>query len=200
MTTRRDAVENRAALLAAARVLLNRDPDSSLEAIAAEAGLSRRAVYGHFATRDELMREVTALGAGRITDALAATSDPDPVVELALIAARLWTEVESIQVMAVFAVRGSLRTSIAHALAPLRAKVLAAVTRAQAAGSIRTDIEAPRLARLMEDSLLSVFDESTRSDLGRAEGHRLVMLSVLGTLGLGWREATDLIDSTKALA
>ena len=65
-TTRRDAVKNRAALLAAARVALNRDPESSLETIAAEAGLSRRAVYGHFPTRDDLLREVTAHGAARI--------------------------------------------------------------------------------------------------------------------------------------
>src|SRR4051812_44793867 len=157
-TPRRDAVENRAALLAAARVVLNRDPDASLEAIAAEAGLSRRAVYGHFPTRDDLLREVAALGAARISAALASTADPDPVVELALIAARLWSEVESIQVMAVFAVRGALRSSIAEALAPLRTMVLLAVDRGQGQGGIRTDVEPRRLARLVEDSLLSVFD------------------------------------------
>lgn len=198
-TPRRDAVENRAALLAAARVMLNRDPDASLEAIAAEAGLSRRAVYGHFPTRDDLLREVASLGAVRISAALATTADDDPVVELALIAARLWSEVESIQVMAVFAVRGSLRTSIAEALAPLRAMVLFAVDRGQAQGVIRTDIEPRRLARLVEDSLLSVFDEATRSALPAAEGHRLVMLSVLGTLGLDWKSAGALIDATDAL-
>ena len=199
MSTRRDAVENRAALLTAARAVLNRDPDASLEAIAAEAGLSRRSVYGHFPTRDDLLREVTALGAARITAALVGTADDDPVVELALIAARLWSEVDSIQVMAVFAVRGSLRGNIAEALAPLRAMVLFAVDRGQAAGGIRTDIDARRLARLVEDSLLSVFDESTRSTLTPAEGRRLVMLSVLSTLGLDWRSAGQLIDTTKAL-
>jgi len=199
MSTRRDAVENRAALLTAARAVLNRDPDASLEAIAAEAGLSRRSVYGHFPTRDDLLREVTALGAARITAALVGTADDDPVVELALIAARLWSEVDSIQVMAVFAVRGSLRGNIAEALAPLRAMVLFAVDRGQAAGSIRTDIDSRRLARLVEDSLLSVFDEATRSTLSTADGHRLVMLSVLGTLGLDWRSAGQLIDSTRAL-
>ena len=199
MSTRRDAVENRAALLTAARAVLNRDPDASLEAIAAEAGLSRRSVYGHFPTRDDLLREVTALGAARITAALVGTADDAPVVARALIAARLWSEVDSIQVMAVFAVRGSLRGNIAEALAPLRAMVLFAVDRGQAAGSIRTDIDSRRLARLVEDSLLSVFEESTRSTLSTADGHRLVMLSVLSTLGLDWRSAGQLIDSTKAL-
>ena len=199
MPTRRDAVENRAALIDAARLLLNRNPDATLESIAAEAGLSRRAVYGHFPTRDDLLREITALGASRITAALAGTADDDAVVELALIAARLWREVESIQVMAVFAVRGPLGATIAEALAPLRAMVLFAVDRGQTAGSIRTDIDARRLARLVEDSLLSVFDESTRSELPHEDGHRRVMLSVLGTLGLDWRAAGELIDSTEAL-
>ena len=199
MSTRRDAVENRAALIAAARTALNRDPDASLETIATEAGLSRRSVYGHFPTRDDLLREVTALGAARITAALVGTADDDPVIELALIAARLWSEVESIQVMAVFALRGTLRSTTAESLAPLRAMVLFAVDRGQAAGSIRTDIDARRLARLVEDSLLSVFDESTRSTLTPAEGRRLVMLSVLSTLGLDWRSAGQLIDTTKAL-
>ena len=198
-TLRRDAVENRAALLDAARVCLNQDPEASLEVIAAEAGLSRRAVYGHFPTRDDLMREVTAHGAARIASAVAGTAHPVALIELALIAGRLWSEVDSIQVMAVFAVRGSLKSSIADGLAPLRAMVRVSVERGQADGTIRTDIAADRLARLVEDSLLSVFDESTRSDLPHADGHRLTMLSVLGTLGLSWREASALIDSTKEL-
>ncbi len=199
ITQRRDAVQNRAALIDAARVLLNRDPESSLEAIAAAAGLSRRSVYGHFANRDELLREITALGASRLAAALEDTHDDDHVIELALIAARLWREVDSIQVMAVIAVRGPLATNIAEHLRPLRDKVLRAVERGQRDGGVRTDVAAARLARLVEDALLSVFDESTREPLSHAEGHRLVMLSVLGVLGLDWREAGALIDSVSVL-
>jgi len=200
ITQRRDAVQNRAALIDAARVLLNRDPESSLEAIAAAAGLSRRSVYGHFANRDELLREITALGASRLAAALEDTHDDDPVIESALIAARLWREVDSIQVMAVIAVRGPLAANIAEHLRPLRDKVLRAIERGQRDGGVRTDIDAARLARLVEDALLSVFDESTREPLSHAEGHRLVMLSVLGVLGLDWREAGALIDSVSVLA
>jgi hypothetical protein len=64
---------------------------------------------------------------------------------------------------------------------------------------VRTDLDAERLARLVEDSLLAVFDESTRSELDSAAGHRLVMLNVLGTVGLSWRDANELIDQTDAL-
>ena len=101
---RRDALENRAALLAAARVALNRDPDATLDAIATEAGLSRRSVYGHFATRDELVRELVAAGAARVAGALTGVGHPDPLVRLALVAARMWAEVADIRVMALFAV------------------------------------------------------------------------------------------------
>jgi AcrR family transcriptional regulator len=38
---RRDATENREAILAAAKTVLNRDPKAPLEAIAIEAGLTR---------------------------------------------------------------------------------------------------------------------------------------------------------------
>ena len=58
---RSDAAKNRAALLDAARSELNRDPDASLDTIAAAAGLSRRAVYGHFPSRDALIAELAQL-------------------------------------------------------------------------------------------------------------------------------------------
>jgi AcrR family transcriptional regulator len=193
-------VQNRAALIDAARIVLNRDPEASLEAIAAEAGLSRRAVYGHFANREQLLREITALGSSRLAAALEGTTDPDPVIALALIAARLWKEVDSIQVMAVFAVRGSLASNIAENLAPLRAMVLANVEKGQASGGIRDDVDAPRLARFVEDAILAVFDESTRSELGAETGHRLIMLGVLSVLGLDWREANALVDSVLVLS
>jgi AcrR family transcriptional regulator len=192
---RRDAADNRAALLAAARIVFARDPDSSLDAVAAEAGLSRRSVYGHFANRDELQRELVSQGAVRITAALAPVAHPDPLVRLALIGAGLWREVASLRVMALFAVRGAHRQHTIASLAPLRARVLDSVREAAGNGEARTDIPVERLARLVEDAALAVLEESTRSDLSAAEGHRLVMLNVLGTLGLGWRDAATLIDS-----
>lgn len=45
---RRDAAENRAGILAAASQTLAADPHASVDQIARAAGLSRRALYGHF--------------------------------------------------------------------------------------------------------------------------------------------------------
>jgi len=197
--TRRDATENRAALLAAARVALNRDPDASLEAIAAEAGLSRRSVYGHFANRDEMLRELITTGAGRVGDALRSIEHPDPVVRLALVASSFWHEVAHIRLMTVFAVRGPLKQHTDEALRPMRDAVLATLEAGRAAETVRSDIPVTRLARLAEDGLIAVLDESNRTPLDTAEGHRIAILSMLSTIGFGWRKANEFIDAHSEL-
>ena len=199
-TLRRDAAENREAILAAAKALLRRDPDASLETIAQSAGLSRRAVYGHFANRDELVSEILTAGAERITAALVATAHDDPRIWLALIAARLWDEVEDVRVMAQLAVRGPFRDRVGAALAPLRSALRENVGCGIREGMLRRDMPADTLARLLEDSVISVLDEATRRELSSADGHRLVMLAALSTAGLSWRESAVLIDATPALA
>ena len=192
---RRDAVENREALLAAARVELNLDPDASLESIAARAGLSRRSVYGHFATRDELLRELISVGAARVAASVATVDHADPLVRLALIASRLWREVADIRVMAVFAVRGPLRSVTAQALAPVRDRVATAIAEGAASGSVRSDIPAARLARLVEDAALAGLSEASTGAVPAREAHRLVMLLVLATVGLSAAESAALIDT-----
>jgi AcrR family transcriptional regulator len=196
---RRDALENRAALLAAARVVLNRDPDATLDAIATEAGLSRRSVYGHFATRDELVRELVTAGAARVAGELAGVGHPDPLVRLALVAARMWAEVENVRVMALFAVRGPHQELIAHELEPVRAHLRAAVAEGAASGRIRDDIPAATLARLIEAAAIAVLDEATRTPVDAGAGRRWVMLSVLSTAGLSAIDAGALVDRTPEL-
>ncbi|WP_234698527.1 TetR/AcrR family transcriptional regulator [Lacisediminihabitans changchengi] len=196
---RRDAAENREALLAAARVVLNRDPSSSLETIAAEAGLSRRSVYGHFATRDDLLRELVTVGARRVATALSTISHPDPLTRLALIASHLWREVESVRMMAVLAVRGPLAKNTASLLSPIRVSVREAIHDGQADGSMRTDLDPALLARLVEDTALLVLEESAEHPLAARDGHRLTMLMVLGCVGLGWTAAGTFIDDTPEL-
>jgi len=192
---RRDAAENRLALLDAARIELNLDADASLEAIATRAGLSRRSVYGHFATRDELLRELITLGATRVAGAVGTVDHADPVVRLALLASRLWHEVENVRVMAVFAVRGPLKSVTAQALAPVRERVATAIAEGAAAGSVRRDIPADRLARLVEDAALSALAEASTDAMPGAAAHRLVMLLVLATVGLSAEQAATLIDT-----
>jgi AcrR family transcriptional regulator len=190
---RKDAAENREAILRAAALLLNDDPDASLEAIAVAAGLSRRALYGHFATRDDLLRELVVRGAARITAALPPIAEGDSRLQLAAIGARLWDEVEHVRVMARVAVRGPLAPVVADALEPLRRTLREVIERGIRAGELRQDVDAPTLARLVEGGALAVLDEAIRRPLSRERARELVVLGALGTCGLGWREAGELL-------
>jgi AcrR family transcriptional regulator len=197
---RRDATANREALLGAAAAALNEDIDASLESIAARAGLSRRAVYGHFATRDELLVEVFTRGARRLAALLDPVSHPDPLVEIALFGATLWAEVEHVRVSAALAVRGPHRAMVGTALDPARERLRETVQRGMETGRIRTDLDRETVTRLIENAAVSVLDEATRARLTPEAGHRLVMLAGLSAAGLGWREADELIASTPELA
>jgi len=191
-SARRDATENRAALIAAARQELQRDPDASIECIAAAAGLSRRAVYGHFPTRDDLVGEVVTGGAERILAAMpvaADLADLAPASRLATIAAALWAEVSAVRTMAQIAVRGPHAARIAAVFAPLRAEVRQACALGIGSGTFRADVDADTLARLVEGACLTVLDEATRAETSQEDGHRMVVLSALGAAGLGWRDA-----------
>lgn len=196
---RRDAAANREALVAAAVLLLNRDPAVSLDAIAAEAGLSRRSVYGHFATRDDLVREVSLRGAARVAEVAAPVEVDDAAVQLAALGAALWAQVEHVRVMARLTVRGPSAHAVGDALAPLRRTALDIVRRGVEDGRMRGDVPPARLARLVEGAVLSVLDEATESELSRAEGHHLVLVAVLSIVGLGWREVDELVRSRPEL-
>ena len=195
---RRDATENRSALLEAARVVLNRDPEAGLDAIAAEAGLTRRAVYGHFANRDALLLELVEQGTSRVAAALVAVDHPQPLVRLALIASRMWQEVDAVRVMTLFAVRGPFQAQVADRLRPVR-RQLSDTVREGARHGVRRDIPAETLARLIESAAISVLDEAGRTRMSAAAGRRLAMLAVLAIAGLDADAANRLIDGTPEL-
>lgn len=199
---RRDAAENREALILAAATMLDRDPNASLETIATEAGLSRRAMYGHFSSRDDLLRELALHGAARINAALlpadgtAPDAEPsDPALRLAAVGARLWSEVDHVRTMALTTVRGPQAHLVGDALQPLRRHVRGIVEAGIADGSFRDDIDARTLAHLIESAAISVLDESTRRSLPSDEGRRLVVLSVLSMAGFSAVEGGRILSS-----
>jgi len=197
---RKDAEANRDAILDAAAVLLMQDRNTPLDPIARQAGLTRRTVYGHFAGRDELIDAVLIRAAARLTAELDPISHPDPRVELALHASRLWAESEDVRLLSRLAGNGRHRDQVARMLEPVRLRLRATIDRGIASGVIRGDVEADSLARLIEATALSVLSESGRTFLPPARGHVLVISCVLGIAGLGWREVDELIERTPVLA
>jgi AcrR family transcriptional regulator len=83
-TPRADALANRRAILEAARDVLTEDAATgSIEQIARRAGVARRTVYGHFPTREDLVRALASTLAAEVTEQLAAVpSSDDPLVAL----------------------------------------------------------------------------------------------------------------------
>ncbi|MGA1836882.1 TetR/AcrR family transcriptional regulator [Herbiconiux sp. 11R-BC] len=199
-TPRKDALENREAILEAAAVVFRRDAEASLDAVAAEAGLSRRSIYGHFASRDELLAELLTRGGARISAALGGVQHDDPRIHLALIGAALWTEVQQVRVLAQFAVHGPLEKTVAEALAPVRASVRLATRGGVEGGWFRADVPLETLARLIEDAAIAVLDEAVRADLSEGEGRRLVMSVGLSVAGLSWRDADAVLAAHPQLS
>jgi len=192
---RRDALLNRLSILQAAVSVLCVDPDAGMDAIAARAGLTRRAVYGHFPTRDHLIEEILATGAARIAASLLPLDDTDPRAAVATIGSRLWGEVSHVRATAVLAVRGPYSARIIEVLRPLREVLERVVTAGVASGAFRQDVPAPILARLIEGAALNVLDEATRLGLTSEEGDRLVVISTLSCAGLGWKDAARYVDA-----
>jgi AcrR family transcriptional regulator len=188
---RRDSLENRAGILAAALVALAHDPRASVDAIARQAGLSRRALYGHFDDRDALVRELVTLGAQRFNAIAETVDDTDARVALARLAAALWTEASHVQVLAAIALDEAHLEETATALAPLRRTVVRIVRDGQDAEVLRTDVAAPTLARLVEETARTVI---TRMDASSPAARDLAVRAVLSIAGLSWREAAALLE------
>ena len=151
LNVRRDAVANRDALLRAAQTVLASDPHASLDTIARAAGLSRRALYGHFPDRDSLLRAVIAVGAQRFNRIADLTGDPDPRIALAHLAVRLWQEASIVRASANIALDDAHVADTVRALSPLRRRVRQLTREGVELGAFRRDIAPPLLAVLVED-------------------------------------------------
>ncbi|MFK3678020.1 TetR/AcrR family transcriptional regulator [Microbacterium sp. NPDC090218] len=189
---RRDALANREALLRAAQSVLATNPTASLDAIAQAAGLTRRAVYGHFADRDSLLREVIAVGAQRFNTIAETTDDPDPRVTLARMATRLWREASAVRASANIALDDAHLADTVLALAPLRRRIRDLTAAGVGSGAFRGDMPAELLAFLIEETARATLRELR---LTTADADSTVVRVVLSIAGLSWAEQAELIEA-----
>lgn len=187
---RKDAAANREGILRAAATTLAVDPGASIDQIARAAGLTRRALYGHFDDRQALLGELIAAGAQRFNAIAASIDEPEPPVALARLTAALWTAAAHVQVAAALALDEARVEQTAAALAPLRRTLVAIVRTGQEDGSLRTDVAAPTLARLIEETARGIV---TRVDASSPAATSLAVRAVLSIAGLSWREGDALL-------
>lgn len=195
-------VDEREAIADAARALLARDPEVSLDAIASEAGVSRRTLRAHYASRAALLDDLAERGTRRVqraVDAVLELAEPDPVLRIAALVAAAWDEVEHVRVVASLTAETS-RRGVVDGLAPVVQRVTAAIEEGVRLGRVRDDVPAESLARLLVAGVLDVLAESVRTGLDRVAGRRVVIHLALSTLGLGWREAAELVAARPELS
>lgn len=189
---RKDAAANRAGILRAAAATLAIDPTASIDQIARAAGLSRRALYGHFDDRQALLSELISTGAQRFNVIASSVDEPHPPLALARLTAGLWAEAAHVQIAAALALDDTHLEHTAMALAPLRRTLAAIVRSGQDDGTLRTDIAAPTLARLIEEVARTVVSRTDAASIG---AENLAVRTLLSIAGLSWRDADDLLTA-----
>ncbi|MGO2660227.1 TetR/AcrR family transcriptional regulator [Mycetocola reblochoni] len=197
--TRRDAAQNREQLISTAMEVLRDNPAASLDEIARRAGLSRRGLYGHFRSREELMRVVIQRGATRIADHVGHIDDSDPLLAIALIAARIWDQIAAIRVNAALALQDPYRGDVATTLEPLRAQLRAIIDTGIRSGRLPDDLPADTVAVLVESTALGVLDSVARDRVPADEALPLIVLSGLGAAGLSRPDAQIVFERFRAV-
>ncbi|TDD69694.1 TetR/AcrR family transcriptional regulator [Jiangella aurantiaca] len=157
---RADAQRNVAAILDAAAACLVRDPDASVSDIAAAAGVGRVTLYGHFASRTELVDAVFVRAVTRAHEALDAVDlTGDARQALARLVASSWQVIDESRMLLVAA---------QHTLPPERIRKLhenpmrrvrSLLERGRAAGVFRFDLPADWLVAVFYTVVHGAADE-----------------------------------------
>lgn len=183
MTTRAqrsDAVRNRDAILDAAIERLSENPNASMADIATAAGVGRVTVYGHFASREQLLESVLIRTIDRSEAELAEIDlDGDPVDALGRLVRRSWRIVDTFHRL-LGAAEESLSNEriLAHHAEPM-ARIQALLERGQREGVMRRDLSAEWLAACFTALLHAAAGELRAGRLAEAEADRVVAATVL---------------------
>jgi AcrR family transcriptional regulator len=185
---RRDAEVNRDSLLEAALRALLEDPDAGLDAVASAAGLSRRTVYGHFASREVLVAaladragEHVAAVVGRVR--AGALPGEHPLTTLARLEVSLWRAIERYRLLGSLATRPEHRARVRHHTGELHELRSGLVEAGRQRGDLTADRPVPVVVRLVGAVPFAVFDAVLEGVLPPADAARADALTALAVAG-----------------
>ncbi|WP_328453836.1 TetR/AcrR family transcriptional regulator [Amycolatopsis sp. NBC_00438] len=175
---RADAVRNLETVLTTGARMLAADPAASVAAIAAEAGVDRRTVYRHFASRDELLAAVYDARLAAIEEAVEHARLREAPVPVAL---HRYAEsvIEVNRKWPVELTRMRAEPSIQDRRGRVIAEVEAFLARATAEGFFRADVPAGWVYQL----LVQLLHLASRQPSGAPEAADLLVGTLLRGVG-----------------
>lgn len=177
---RADARRNIVAILDAATDCLARDPDMSIADIAAEAGVGRITLYGHFKTRADLVDAVLVRTLER-ADAILDTTDTsgDPSAALTRLVTSSWQVVHQFRNILLAAHRELPAERIRGVHDRILRRVQTLIERGQRAGSFRTDLPKQWLITTTFSLMHAAAEDAASGRIKADDAARLITATLL---------------------
>ena len=175
---RSDAVHNREAILAAARLALTKSADVSLNAIAKRAGVANATLYRHFPSRESLILAVYREEVRHLVDAadvLLSERDPADALEAWILALAQYAMTKRGLASALQAATSSATEMFPDVYEPIVGALGRMLTAAEGAGVVRPGVRADEVILL----LAGLFQIDPNGDW-RAQSVRLYELALIG--------------------
>lgn len=182
---RSHARSNRQRILAVAQQELIRNPDASMDDIARAAGVVRRTVYGHFPSREALLRGLADVAAQDVMEAVDqsrfATDRPEHALAAFVLAT--WPVGDRWRLLITLAERDLASTGIRELLRPAREWSTAILNDGQQKRVFAQHLPAPVLAHVVESVTLGLLQ--TVNDGTWAEGRHDAQAAVAALVAVG---------------
>jgi TetR/AcrR family transcriptional repressor of mexCD-oprJ operon len=181
---RADARRNIEAILDAGERCLARNPDASVGDIAAEAGLGRVTIYGHFKSRAVLIEAITRRALATANEAVAGLDlAGDRNAALTRLVDTLWQVTARSSFLVIAAERALPASVLAEAhQGPLQQRVETFIRDGQASGAFRADLPVGWLIAAFHSLLHAAVTETYAGRLDVADGPRVVRTAILAVL------------------
>lgn len=195
---RRDARSNRARILDVAQRVLADNPDATINDVAAAAGVVRRTVYAHFASREALIDGIALEAADSISAALGRVPAADESAVTVFVRQTLALTRVGDQYRLLLAVA---RTDLGHngihkLLGPMREAAAAVIRRGQREGVFSSYQAAEVLILNIEAIALSILDATNAGLLTDPAGAATTSSLVL--LGIAPEDAERIVADVRA--
>lgn len=177
---RADARRNIESILDAALTCLARDPDASIADIARAAGVGRVTLYGHFASRAELIGAVLARTVEHADAVLEATdSAGDPRAALTRLVASSWQIVDQFRSVLHAAQRELPAEDIRSRHDAILRRVQALIDRGQSTGAFRADLPGDWLISTSYSVMHAAAEDCAAGRLDPADAPRAITAILL---------------------